>query len=1016
MKARQIFQIVCLLCVFSTLSRAGTYSGGSGDPNDPYLIADENDWVELTGTSADWSACFELTADIDLSNVTNLIPVGAYQNTFTGIFYGNDFTISNATINAPSYGGLFGYLGEGGEIWDLGVENSNVSGYYVGGLVGRASGCTISNCYATGTIGRGYSTGGLVGYSSGSTISNCYSTDASIDVDGYNFGGGLVGYSSGSTISNCYATGTIDGGAYAGGLVGYPSNNTTISDCYATSTVDNDGYAGGLAGYVAIGTIRNCYATGNVDGENYAGGLVGFAYGITISSCYATGTVDGVTSVGGLAGGISGTINNSFWDMDTSGMTVGVGSGSNSGLMGLATAQMQTESNFLNAGWDFVREDDNGTDDTWIMNGYPHLAWEYDEVGYFFMWYVDASVTSSGDGRSWDTAFKYLQEALDAAADLSLAGDAIWVAEGTYYPDEGSGYMDNDPNQSFMLVPGVSVYGGFDPAGGDDTWQERNWTANETILSGDIDQDTVLDNDNSYHVVMGANDVTLDGFTITFGNANGTGNNQYGGGILNIQVSPTLSNCNIQGNYADYGGGIFNNGTSSNWASTDVFNCLLIDNEAMYGTAVFNNGYVWDFIKNCTFSKNEASALGGAIYNLSSYQTDIVNSILWGDTDSTAANLEVISDNSWVEISYSNIGNTGTVNGGTINKGTGNLAINPLFADPGNNDFHLKSAVGRWNGSSWLTTDTTTSWCVDAGQPTSSYANEPSPNGGVINMGAYGNTTEASKSDSRMIIYVDCDNTTSPWLGTASDPYRTIDDGIDQVRSQGIVYVLDGTYHERLSFNSSHKGFSLIGINTPVIDGDDGGTVITFDNTSDTITIDGFGVIGGFNFRGGGVYIDNSSPVITNCILAANKAGKIDPDGYVVGGHGGGLCIDGGSPTISHCIFYSNFVDGVDHDVEDWPGYPNPLINYFRLNRGGAIYTDGSSATFSYCTIGNTAQGYMNWAFGNDYYPWASHEVYTNGSVVPIYDNCGVHGGFNGDRMDHNSTPPRDGGGNFALQ
>ena len=79
--------------------------------------------------------------------------------------------------------------------------------------------------------------------------------------------------------------------------------------------------------------------------------------------------------------------------------------------------------------------------------------------------------------------------------------------------------------------------------------------------------------------------------------------------------------------------------------------------------------------------------------------------------------------------------------------GTGCIAKDPCFADAASGDFHLKSAAGRWNGTTWVK-DTVTSPCIDAGETSAAYANEPSPNGNRANMGAYGNTTEASKSAS----------------------------------------------------------------------------------------------------------------------------------------------------------------------------------------------------------------------------------------------------------------------------
>ena len=71
----------------------------------------------------------------------------------------------------------------------------------------------------------------------------------------------------------------------------------------------------------------------------------------------------------------------------------------------------------------------------------------------------------------------------------------------------------------------------------------------------------------------------------------------------------------------------------------------------------------------------------------------------------------------------------------------------PFFADAANGDYHLKSQAGRWDPISqiWIQDDVT-SQCIDAGDPTSPIGLEPSPNGNRINMGAYGGTTEASKS------------------------------------------------------------------------------------------------------------------------------------------------------------------------------------------------------------------------------------------------------------------------------
>jgi hypothetical protein len=78
---------------------------------------------------------------------------------------------------------------------------------------------------------------------------------------------------------------------------------------------------------------------------------------------------------------------------------------------------------------------------------------------------------------------------------------------------------------------------------------------------------------------------------------------------------------------------------------------------------------------------------------------------------------------------------------------TGNIDADPCFADPENDDFHLKSQAGRWDPDSqtWMQDDVT-SPCIDAGDPMSPIGWESFPTGGFVNMGAYGGTPEASKT------------------------------------------------------------------------------------------------------------------------------------------------------------------------------------------------------------------------------------------------------------------------------
>jgi formylglycine-generating enzyme required for sulfatase activity len=307
---------------------------GGGIEGDPYLIEDACDMQAIGADSGYWNAHFKLTANINLSAYTgtqfNII--GNFTNRFTGSFDGNGHTISNFTYTSGvNYTGLFGYVGTGGKIKDLGLTNVNVdagAGRFVGGLVGENWG-TVSNSYATGSVSGYHHVGGLVG-GNGGTVSNCHAIG---NVTGTQNVGGLVGYNGYGTVSNCYANSAVSGNRSVGGLVGY-AWNSTITNCCATGPVTGGYPIGGLVGY-NVGTVSNCYVTGTVTGHSDAGGLVGENHS-TVSNCYAAGSVSGGYSVGGLVGRNGGTetspmVSNCY---ATGSVTGGYGSSSLGGLCG----------------------------------------------------------------------------------------------------------------------------------------------------------------------------------------------------------------------------------------------------------------------------------------------------------------------------------------------------------------------------------------------------------------------------------------------------------------------------------------------------------------------------------------------------------------------------------------------------------------------------------------------------------------------------------------------------------
>ena len=262
-------------------------SFGDGSLDRPYQISTLDHLFWITENDDKWNSTYIQTANIDAFSTSGwdsnsgFSPIGNNSTKFTGSYDGDGYTINGLTIDREStnYIGLFGYA-NGATIQDLGVTNVNIKGkHFVGALVGKNEGSTISNCYSTGSVeGTAKFVGGLMGWVlDTSTVSNCYSTSTVKGAHWYV--GGLAGQViDNSTVSNCYSTGSVEGtNNHVGGLAGEVINNSTISNCYSTGSVSGtSNYVGGLAGEVEdTSTVSNCYSTGTVTGNNYVGGVAG---------------------------------------------------------------------------------------------------------------------------------------------------------------------------------------------------------------------------------------------------------------------------------------------------------------------------------------------------------------------------------------------------------------------------------------------------------------------------------------------------------------------------------------------------------------------------------------------------------------------------------------------------------------------------------------------------------------------------------------------------------------------
>jgi hypothetical protein len=373
-------------------------------------------WISQTSSSWVAGKFFIQTADIDASATATYFPNGSggyygfptiaggtslvhstqqvgnlVNGSFSANYNGQGFKIINLYINRYVHRvALFGVT-TNATIKNLIIHNptiivsNGVSGYAQGNSLFVASGSGVfenikvidGNLTVNSTYGYA---GGMFGRCSSISASNC-SVDAIINVTSSSGGsGGFISLIEGNgNISNCSASGSLSSinCIYVGGFISRATSTTTIEKCFSKMNVTSSGYTGGFISDCKGETISNCYASGNISGSNRVGGFVGYSDGTTYTStmnnCYSTGLITGSTS-GGFAGQINTNLilNNCFWDTQTSGKInfKGTGTNTSTGIIGKTSAEMKTLSTFTNATWDF--------NSIWnltvgVNNDYPNL-------------------------------------------------------------------------------------------------------------------------------------------------------------------------------------------------------------------------------------------------------------------------------------------------------------------------------------------------------------------------------------------------------------------------------------------------------------------------------------------------------------------------------------------------------------------------------------------------------------------------------------------------------------------
>jgi len=399
-------------------------------------------------------------------------------------------------------------------------------------------------------------------------------------------------------------------------------------------------------------------------------------------------------------------------------------------------------------------------------------------------------------------------------------------------------------------------------------------------------------------------------------------------GCYNLSIAG-LASCGGDGGY---GAGIYNLASEPN-----VINCTFIDNLTGDGGSGGYGGRFDEFTSECGYEDCGTPGirgLGGGICNVDSSPT-ISNSILWDDTPS-----EIHNVNSTTTVTYSD------VKGGW--PGTGNIGDYPVFVDKASGDLRLSSC----------------SPCVDAGDNTAVPAgvttdladnprfmdDERIPDTGfgappIVDMGAY----ELQLTSTYPVRNVTKDAT-----------YCTIQRAIDDANDGDDIEVPPGTYYGTIDFKGrAIHLYSIAGPQVTTIDGSGQYHVIQCVSDEDANTIlDGFTITGG-NANGadypeeqcgGGMYIADSSPTVTNCIFRGNYADE-----------GGGIDnhTNGGRPILTNCTFWAN-----------------------TAAFGGAINNQSKNLTITNCTfVGNSALGYSGEGGAIYDYNWGENFSVVNNCV-----------------------------------
>jgi predicted outer membrane repeat protein len=575
-------------------------------------------------------------------------------------------------------------------------DNNTITG---AGIVLFYSKSVISNCRIIGNHAalRG---GGVYSQDSTPTLDNCVFSDNSAP-----FGAGMMNHHSSAVLSNCKFIGNV-ASETGGGLNNNQDSSPTVSFCMFTGNSAADG-AGMSCQSNSNTRVSNCEFAANNAVES-GGGIYCRDSSLTVETC------EFHENSAGYGGGLVS------WDyavvsVSNCQLNANRASENGGGLSSQSSKLAVDSSRFYNNTAKYGGGVSNLVEAEVSLSNCEFKANRATENG--------GGIITENSKLTAAVCTFHENSAQFGGAIIGLTNAEVLVSNCEFRDNRAAINGGGIYSQSSKSTVQNSIFNenSANSGGGMSSLSESETALSDCVFSGN---DAIANGGGLYNQ---QSNLTVINCTLLANSA------EQGGGLLTFQGSVSLSNCRFTRNTAVlYGGGMF-----SEAGNSETVNCMFTENAADAGGGVLNFSGGAPVFTNCNFVGNRArqAAGGGGILNYENTNAMLSNCIVRSNTNGQLGK----GNGGSSKVTFSN------VEGGLA--GQGNIDADPLFADPLNGDYHLKSRAGRWNPNTqaWVI-DSVTSPCVDKGDPSTHIGNEPSPNGGIINMGAHGGTSEASRS------------------------------------------------------------------------------------------------------------------------------------------------------------------------------------------------------------------------------------------------------------------------------